>query len=61
MYGSQWSEDLVAAVEESPLLETVAREQLVKTQQAGKDLACAVVICGDYRWRCNYLYLRDGV
>jgi hypothetical protein len=31
--------------EESPLLEAVARERLVKTQQGGKDLAGAVVIC----------------
>jgi hypothetical protein len=31
--------------EESPLLETVAREWLVKTQQDGKGLAGAVVIC----------------
>jgi hypothetical protein len=30
--------------EESPLLEAVAREQL-KTQQAGKGLAGAVMIC----------------
>jgi hypothetical protein len=35
--------------EESPLLEAIARERLVKTQQAGNDLAGAVVIvnCGD--------------
>jgi hypothetical protein len=33
--------------EESPLLEAVARERLIKTQRAGKDLACAVVICED--------------
>jgi hypothetical protein len=31
--------------EESPLLEAVARERLVKTQQAGKGLSGAVVIC----------------
>jgi hypothetical protein len=30
-----------------PLLEATAREWLVKTQQVGKGLACAVVICGD--------------
>jgi hypothetical protein len=30
--------------EDSPLLEAVTRERLVKTEQAGKDLACAVVI-----------------
>jgi hypothetical protein len=29
--------------EEFPLLESVARERLVKTQRAGKDLACVVV------------------
>jgi hypothetical protein len=32
-------------VEESPLLESTAREQLVNTQQAGKGLVGAVVIC----------------
>jgi hypothetical protein len=31
--------------EESPLLEAIARERLVKTQQTGKGLAGAVVIC----------------
>jgi hypothetical protein len=31
--------------EESPLLEAVTRERLVKTQQAGKRLADAVMIC----------------
>jgi hypothetical protein len=31
--------------QESPLLETVSRERLVKTQQAGKVLAGAMVIC----------------
>jgi hypothetical protein len=31
--------------EESPLLQAHARKRLVKTQQAGKDLACAGVIC----------------
>jgi hypothetical protein len=35
--------------EESPLLEAVARERLVKTQQAGKGLAGAVVICKAWR------------
>jgi hypothetical protein len=34
-----------AEAEESPLLEAVARERPVKTQQAGKDFAGAVVIC----------------
>jgi hypothetical protein len=31
--------------EDSPLLEAVARERLVKTQQAGKGLVGAMVIC----------------
>jgi hypothetical protein len=31
--------------EEPPLLEAVTRERLVKTQQAGKGLEGAVVIC----------------
>jgi hypothetical protein len=35
---------LAYEAEESPLLETVAREWLVKTQQAGKGLAGAVEI-----------------
>jgi hypothetical protein len=35
----------VHEAEESPLLEAVARERLVKPQQAGKGLAGAVVIC----------------
>jgi hypothetical protein len=63
---SQSSSDLVSSVEfnmggsedrnwtreteESPLLEAIARERLVKTQQAGKDLACAMVICELWRW-----------
>jgi hypothetical protein len=34
----------VCEAEESPLLEAYARERLVKTQQAEKRLACAVVI-----------------
>jgi hypothetical protein len=33
----------------SPLLEAVARERLVKAQQAGKGLVAAVVICGLWR------------
>jgi hypothetical protein len=37
-------EDLSAEAEESRLLEAFTRERLVKTQQTGKDLACAVVI-----------------
>jgi hypothetical protein len=40
---------LGAENKESPQLEAVARERLVKTQQAGKDLACAVVICELWR------------
>jgi hypothetical protein len=35
---------LSAEAEESPLLQAVTRERLVKTQQAGKGLACAAVI-----------------
>jgi hypothetical protein len=35
----------VREAEESPLLEAAARERLVKTQQAGKGLTVAVVIC----------------
>jgi hypothetical protein len=35
----------VREAEESPLLEAIARERLVKTQQAGKVLAGSVVIC----------------
>jgi hypothetical protein len=31
--------------EESPLLEAIARERLMKVRQAGKGLAGAVVIC----------------
>jgi hypothetical protein len=42
-------EDLSVEAEESPLLETVARERLVKTQQARKDIAAAVVICKLFR------------
>jgi hypothetical protein len=34
----------VREAEESQLLEAVARVRLVKTQQAGKGLVCAVVI-----------------
>jgi hypothetical protein len=39
----------VLETEESPLLETVARGRLVKTQQAGKGLADAVMICELWR------------
>jgi hypothetical protein len=42
---SPFREDLRAETEESSLLEAVTRERLVKTQQAGKGLAGAVVIC----------------
>jgi hypothetical protein len=38
-------QDLSVEAEESPLLETVTSEGLVKTQQAGKVLGCAVMIC----------------
>jgi hypothetical protein len=38
-------QDLSADTEESPLLQAVIRQRLVKTQQAGKALACVVVIC----------------
>jgi hypothetical protein len=44
--------------EESPLLMT--REHLVKTQQAGKDLACTVVICKVWRL-AMVLYLLVGL
>jgi hypothetical protein len=37
-----------AKAEKYPLLEAVIRERLM-TQQAGKDLACAVVICRVWR------------
>jgi hypothetical protein len=36
---------LACEAEESPLLETVARERLVKIQRAAKGLAGAVVVC----------------
>jgi hypothetical protein len=39
----------VLEAEGSPLLKAVARERLVKAQQAGKDLASAVVICEFWR------------
>jgi hypothetical protein len=57
LYEKLCKEDLVGAVEESPELEAVARERLVKIQLAGKGLAGAVGIvnCGDYQWRCNCL------
>jgi hypothetical protein len=40
---------LSAKADKSPLLEAITREWLVKTQQAGKDLAGAVVICELWR------------
>jgi hypothetical protein len=36
---------LSAEPEDIPLLEAVTRKRLVQTQQAGKDLTGAVVIC----------------
>jgi hypothetical protein len=42
-------EDLSAEAEESPVLEAVTREQLVKTEN-WKDIACAVVICKVWRF-----------
>jgi hypothetical protein len=39
----------VREAEESPLLEAVAKERLVKTQQAVKGLVGAVVICELWR------------
>jgi hypothetical protein len=46
---SPFRENFSAEAEESPLLEAVTREWLVKKQQTGKDLACAVVICKVWR------------
>jgi hypothetical protein len=40
---------LRAEAEDSSLLEAVTLERLVKTQQAGNSLACAVVICKVWR------------
>jgi hypothetical protein len=49
-YTGIWEERTWAyEAEESPLLEATAREQLVKTQQAGKGLAGSVVICESCR------------
>jgi hypothetical protein len=39
----------VREAEESPMLEAVANERLVKTQQAGKGLAGAMVFCELWR------------
>jgi hypothetical protein len=67
LYGSLWSKDAVvrwspfrdlnAQTEESPLLEAVTRERMVKTHQAGKDLACTVVICEMWRLMVALLLL----
>jgi hypothetical protein len=46
-------EDLSAEAEEFPLLEVVTRERPVKTQQAGKGLAGAVVIGGGAVIACS--------
>jgi hypothetical protein len=40
---------LSGEAEKTPLLEAVTRERPVKTQEAGKDLAGAVVICKMWR------------
>jgi hypothetical protein len=47
----QLCEDRACAreAEESPLLEAFSRERLVKTQQAGKGILGAVVICELWR------------
>jgi hypothetical protein len=42
--------NLSEEAEESRLLQAVTREWLVKTGQAGKDLACAMVICKMWRF-----------
>jgi hypothetical protein len=44
-----FGEDLSAEAEDSPLLEAVTRERLVKTQLAGRGLAGPVVICEFWR------------
>jgi hypothetical protein len=46
-----------AEAQEVPLLEAIVKERLVKTPQAGKGLASAVVICELWRlaWRWNCL------
>jgi hypothetical protein len=45
LYERLWRGDLNAEAEESPLLEIVARERLVNSQQAEKGLAGVLVIC----------------
>jgi hypothetical protein len=47
--GGYEERNLASEVEKSPLLEAVARERLVKTQQAEKSSADAVVICELWR------------
>jgi hypothetical protein len=56
-------EDLSAEAEESPLLEVITRERLVKTQQAGEGLRSAVLICKIWRlaMALNYLQFRVTV
>jgi hypothetical protein len=44
LQGRLWRKNLNAWAEESPLLEAVTRERLVKTRQAGKGLVGAAVI-----------------
>jgi hypothetical protein len=45
-----YRDDLSGEVEESTMLKAVTRERLVKTQQARKDLVCAVVIWKVWRF-----------
>jgi hypothetical protein len=55
--GEKVREDLSAEVEESPFLETVTRERLVRTEKAGKNLAGdlrIVEISGDAAIACTY-------
>jgi hypothetical protein len=42
-------EDLVGAVEESPLLEDVTRERLVGTVTDSKELVSVAVICKEWK------------
>jgi hypothetical protein len=55
---SKWQGQTSSAVrrgaEESPLLEAVARERLVKIQQTGKGLAGAMEISGGAVITCSY-------
>jgi hypothetical protein len=44
--------------EELLLLETVAKERVVRIQQAIKGLGSSVVIYLDWRWPFNYLYVK---